>query len=296
MNSIKAYGSYYFSSGHCPLAVQLVEASPFARHEHDLTAVNHCHDFSELVIVTGGNGIQTIDGSDYPVAAGDIFLLQGFSSHAFRDREKVSLINVQFAPERLPLPQAFLRKIPGYNVMFQVEPRLRSPRNFKHRLHLDSSALKGIIDLAMRLRDELLTRSPGWETLSLGLLLELITTVSRHYSRINVGNQAALVRLGDIISRMEDDFASDWTLERLSRLANSSPNNFLRLFRAATGDSPIDHLIKLRLVHAAELLGSTDMNITEIAFKCGFSDPNYFSKRFRAHFGAAPRKYRDSQP
>jgi gentisate 1,2-dioxygenase len=106
--------------------VTLVPAAATPRHEHDLTDLMHYHDFSELVIITTGAGFQIINGTEYPVSGGDIFLLQGFSEHAFRGREKLSLINIQFAPSLLPMPLAFLRKIPGYNVMFQWSLFLRN--------------------------------------------------------------------------------------------------------------------------------------------------------------------------
>jgi len=292
MNALKALGKHYFVSPHCPIAVTLVPAAATPRHEHDLTDVIHYHDFSELVIITTGEGFQVINGTEYPVKRGDIFLLQGFSEHAFRGREKLSLINIQFAPSLLPMPLAFLRKIPGYNVMFQVEPVLRSPRNFKHRLHLEKSELAMLEEIVMRLKDELQKKSPGFEAAGFGILLELITFVSRRYSEIHTGNNAALVRMGEVISRLENDYASPWTLSKIAAAAKMSPNNLLRLFKAATGESPIDYLIKIRLHRAAELLAGSDLSVTETAFRCGFNDSNYFSKKFNSFYQMPPRKYR----
>lgn len=293
MNIVKAIGEHYFSAPHCPIAVAAVSAAPVPQHEHDLTDILHCHDFAELVVVTAGNGVQVINRVDYPVAAGDVFLLQGFSEHAFREREKVSLLNIQYAPERLPLPLAFLRKIPGYNVMFQLEPTLRTPRSFKHRLHLEPDDLAAVVEMGLRLRRELEERAAGFEAAAFSLLLELITSVSRRYSVIHADNHAALVRMGEVISRLESDPAAAWTLAKIARLAKTSPNNLLRLFKAATGDSPIDYLIRLRLRRAAELLTSTDLSVTEIAFECGFHDANYFSKKFSSLYRLAPRQYRN---
>ena len=295
MNAIKALGKHYFVSTHCPLAVTTVSASATPQHEHDLTDIMHYHDFAELVIISSGKGIQVINNVEYPVVGGDVFLLQGFSEHEFRGREKISLINIQFSPALLPLPLAFLRKISGYNVMFQLEPVLRSPRNFRHRLHLERHELSMVESIAMRLKEELKKQSAGFEAAAFGLLLELITFISRRYSEIHADNNAALVRMGDVISRLESDYAARWTLTKIARLSKTSPNNLLRLFKAATGESPIDYLIKVRLRRAAELLDSTNLSIAEIAFECGFSDSNYFSKKFRSFYQTPPRKYRDER-
>jgi len=291
MNAVKALGKHYFAPP-CPIAVTTVSAAATPRHEHDLTDVMHYHDFSELVVISAGEGIQIINGVEYPVSGGDVFLLQGFSEHAFRGREKISLVNIQFSPSLLPMPLAFLRKIPGYNVMFQLEPVLRSPRNFKHRLHLEESELSKLEGIVMRLKDELQKQSAGFEAAGFGILLELIIFISRRHSEIHTHNNAALVRMGDVISRLERDYAASWTLKKIARLARTSPNNLLRLFKAATGESPIDYLIKIRLHRAAELLAGSDLSVTETAFRCGFNDSNYFSKKFNSFYQMPPRKYR----
>jgi len=72
-NSEKAFGSNYFNSPELPVAVAEVSASPLAQHAHDLTERDHFHDFSELVLVTGGSSSQIVDGIEYPVAAGDVY-------------------------------------------------------------------------------------------------------------------------------------------------------------------------------------------------------------------------------
>ncbi len=294
-NTIQALGRHYFTVPLCPIAVQKVLASPEPQHAHDLTEIMHCHDFSELVIITSGKGIQVINRVEYPVSQGDVFLLQGFCEHAFREREKISLLNIQFAPSSLPLPLGLLRKIPGYNVMFQLEPTLRTPRTFKHRLHLNATDLAGLKVLAEELQLELAIQSDGFEAAAFNRLMDIIVFVSRRHSAIHADNRAALVRMGEVISRLESDFTAEWTLAKIARCAKTSPNNLLRLFKTATGDSPIDYLIKIRLRRAAELLAANDLSITEIAFACGFHDPNYFSRRFSILYHKSPRSYRNSR-
>ena len=291
----KALGKHYFTVPHCPIAVQTVAAASCPQHEHDLTDVIHYHDFAELVVVTSGSGTQVINKMEYPVSAGDVFLLQGFCGHAFREREKVGLLNIQFAPAALPLPLVFLRKIPGYNVMFQLEPTMRTPRSFKHRLRLDEEELSQLAAMTGALQGELFRKDAGFEAAAFNRLLEIIIFVSRRHSAIHADNQAALVRMGDVISRLESDFAADWTLAKIARIAKTSPNNLLRLFKAATGESPIDCLIRIRLQRAAEMLVSSDLSVTEIAFACGFHDPNYFTRRFTLFFHQSPRDHRKSR-
>ena len=55
-----------------------------------------------------------------------------------------------------------------------------------------------------------------------------------------------------------------------------------------------DFIQKARIKHACQLLKNTDMNTKEVAFACGFSDPRYFSKSFKASTGSTPTEYRNN--
>ena len=290
--STKAFGTYYFENPALPIAVSEVRAAAEAQHAHDLTAREHSHDFSELVLITAGSGPQLIDGTECTVSAGDVFLIQGHTRHCFPDRRRISMLNVQFDPEHLALPDDFLRQIPGYNVIFQLEPAMRNNRSGENRLRLDREELALAEERIRRLRAELERREPGYEAAAFAQLLELIVFVSRRCGSSRAPNQAALLRMGEVISRIERDYASTLTLKRLAAVACTSPNNLLRLFRTATGTTPIEYLLEVRLRRAAELLRRTGLPVGEVAARCGFHDSNYFSKRFRMLYGRSPRSYR----
>lgn len=290
----KAYGRNYFASMAFPLAVRNVPSASTPQHRHDLTEVNHYHNFSELVIITRGQGIQVVNGIEYRVTAGDVFLLNGYSTHSFKTRQTQSHINIMFAPERLSLPEDNLRRIPGYNIIFRLEPTLRSRTSYKHRLRLNSKDLALLESMVRKLNDELQAAKPGFEASALAVLLEIIVFISRKYDSEPAGRPAALIRVGNIISRIESDYTRQWSLKELAKLAAMSPNNLLLLFNAATGSSPIDYLIKVRLRNAAESLRNGHDSISEIALVCGFRDSNYFSKKFRDIYGITPRQYRDN--
>ncbi|PIY48354.1 MAG: AraC family transcriptional regulator, partial [Armatimonadetes bacterium CG_4_10_14_3_um_filter_59_10] len=68
-----------------------------------------------------------------------------------------------------------------------------------------------------------------------------------------------------------------------------------RAFRNATGCSPLDYLVRVRIHHAMELLKEADLSIAEVARRVGFADSNYFSRQFRALVGSSPRGYRSAR-
>ena len=64
-----------------------------------------------------------------------------------------------------------------------------------------------------------------------------------------------------------------------------------RKMKALTGYSMADMIREVRLKRAQQLLRENKLNISEIAFKVGFSDANYFRKSFKAKFGQSPTDY-----
>ncbi len=71
-----------------------------------------------------------------------------------------------------------------------------------------------------------------------------------------------------------------------------SPSHFLYLFKRETGMTFGDYLTMVRIDKAKELLLSTPLNVTEIAFEVGFNNSNYFSSLFKKTVGVAATTYR----
>ena len=87
--------------------------------------------------------------------------------------------------------------------------------------------------------------------------------------------------------------AEDWTLENMAAECGLGVTAFVRYCRLQTNTSPLQHLNRLRLRHAAHLLRSEPArNITEIALTCGFNSSQYFSTQFGRYFKTTPRDYR----
>lgn len=70
---------------------------------------------------------------------------------------------------------------------------------------------------------------------------------------------------------------------------------FYRIMKAEFGCTFNDLLLKVRMKHATSLLTSTNIPVQEIAIRCGFSDNNSFSRRFKQVHGTTPSKYRNGQ-
>jgi transcriptional regulator GlxA family with amidase domain len=135
-------------------------------------------------------------------------------------------------------------------------------------------------------------RPAGHEALLLCKLIELIVFLARQYEKIETKDEFALLRIGRVISALESDFQRSWAIDSLARLAHLSASQLNRVFKQATGQTPIDYLIKLRLQQAMRLLRTSELTMTQIASRVGFDDSNYFSRQFHKVHKISPSRYR----
>lgn len=236
-----------------------------------------------------------LEGNPFPVTAGDVFLLQGRQRHYFYERQQLTLINIMYDPDKIGLPENELRKMPGYCAMFMLEPSFRRQHRFASRLHLKRVPLGRAEHLAEEMERECTEKQPGFEAALRAKLLELIVYLSRAYVSTDTTEAHALLRVGHVIGALELDFANDWSLDELQKIAHMSRSNLMRVFRKATGQTPIEYLVRLRIQRAMDLLLNTSMRITEIALEVGFNDSNYFSRQFKRVVGESPRTFRNSR-
>ena len=94
-----------------------------------------------------------------------------------------------------------------------------------------------------------------------------------------------------IIERMRC-FTSDLSLQTLASESGYSRVHFVRMFRAATGYSPHNYLLNLKLERARELLRNPSISLIDIALDCGFSSHSHMSRIFHKFVGVTPSAYR----
>jgi AraC family transcriptional regulator len=84
----------------------------------------------------------------------------------------------------------------------------------------------------------------------------------------------------------------DVSLESLAREWGYSPSHFHRLFAAAVGETPKEHVERLRLERAAYRLSVTRTSILDIALSVGFRNHETFTRAFRRTLGMTPTAWR----
>ena len=80
--------------------------------------------------------------------------------------------------------------------------------------------------------------------------------------------------------------------EDLARMVYLSPGYLSTVFKEETGMTLNRYIREVRMNKARDLLGGTNMKITQIAKEVGFSNSSYFCRSFREYFGCSPESCR----
>ncbi len=147
--------------------------------------------------------------------------------------------------------------------------------------------------------DEQKNKSPAYDFRMKSIAYSLMAYIIRNYRRaedsgITASNRAHFLEMQDIFAYISRNYTTSLTTADLARHFHLTEQYFCRIFKKATGKTPINYINGYRIEKAAVLLKNTDQSITDIALSVGFDDPNYFSRTFKKHMGATPREYRNS--
>ena len=110
-------------------------------------------------------------------------------------------------------------------------------------------------------------------------------------STLNVREEAFIQRFRDVVTKQMSN--SDLSVEDIGSELNLSRVQLYRKIKALTGQSPVELTRHIRLKRGRDLLETTDMTISEIAYKVGFTAPSYFTKCFKDEFGILPGELRN---
>ncbi len=91
-----------------------------------------------------------------------------------------------------------------------------------------------------------------------------------------------------------EHLAEDISVEALAELVELSPFHFSRVFKQATGTSPLQFVTRERITRAQQLIRETSRSLIEIALEVRYTSPSSFSKVFRRITGVTPTEFRSS--
>ena len=116
------------------------------------------------------------------------------------------------------------------------------------------------------------------------------------YSLSFIGTQNSAIqetnRFESILSYIKDNFTDpSLSVKKIADIYFYSEKYLSSLFKKNTGVKFTEYLNELRISYAATLMDEKKLSVSEVALRCGFSDPLYFSKVFKKTIGVTPSEY-----
>lgn len=269
----------------------------------DATVAFHNHDCTEIVYVIDGSGINYIDCFRYPVIAGDLYFINMESKHSSYSASGMTIYNLMFKFDDTfssDEMSSFLEN-EYFSAFFSYGKKLQLNREKTlSRIHLpppNAEHIKRWFDL---LYLEQGNRLPGQYYNMKALLTLILNAVCRDYSSlkeraclIEESRNESLQAFPRIMDYINKNYTKNVSLSRLANLMNLTSNYLSELFRKQAGIGIMRYVLSLRIESARiMLLEAPRLNITEIALRSGFHDPNYFTRAFRKATNYSPLEYR----
>ncbi|MDO5521106.1 MAG: AraC family transcriptional regulator [bacterium] len=265
----------------------------YGKHDGDLALHSH-KDFSELVIVLSGKAVHIVDGKQYPVSKGDVFVISNDTFHGYKESRQFRICNIMYQQEMLPSSSYDITSSAGYQALFVIEPYYTKSFQFTSFLTLSPADFLTINTMIEQMILEYNSKLEGRKTMLHSMFLNFVTALSRLYSLDDELWTNDVFALARSVSFIHSHFTEPLVVTELAKLSGYSPRHFARLFRDTYGSAPLDYILSLRLTFACRLLRTTASSVSEIALASGFDNPNYFSRLFRKRFDVSPSEYRSS--
>jgi AraC-like DNA-binding protein len=266
----------------------------YGGHNEDTPLHTH-EDFTELVIVLNGNATHIVDSETYFIKKGNVFVIDGPTSHAYRNPHAFKICNIMFRSDLLRSAGPDLSTSNGYQSLFVLEPLYRNIHSFQSGLSLSIPSLEHVSSTIAEMINEFNDKQQGYQTMLNSRFMELVVYLSRQYDNQKNGTDSNLMHLANAVSYIEDHYLEPLTLEEIAARSNISVRHLNRIFQSYYQTTPISYLQRLRLERARMLLRQSGLPITKISYECGFNDSNYFTRKFSKTYGLSPKAFRLSQ-
>lgn len=250
----------------------------------------HSHDFLELGFILSGQGRIRLENVVYEVGEGDLMIINPGQKHQalVKDLDNPTTeIFIGFSDIALPGME------PNHLQLNQGSPILHTTGELRQKLFRICSSMTA----------ENAVCRPGRYFMLKSYLMQVLLLLIREqvepmecktgYSFESVNKKYVVEQ---IVNYFEDHYQEKISLDQIAENMYLSSFYISRIFKSETGDTPIRHLINIRLEQAYELLeNGWSGSIQEVAARVGYDDAYHFSKLFKKKFGVSPSQVKKKE-
>lgn len=238
----------------------------------------HAHEWMEILYFISGKGSYLVEGNQYPLKPGDVFILRPAEMHKLDIDPTVPYerIVIHFSPDLLK----------------SLDPEGRLLRPFYDRPLGQFNCYSREDDSAGLLQAAFSTFEFGQVAdvrLNLiGRLVMLLTVMDSLHERTQI--HAPIEGLaGQILAYVNEHLFEDISIHSIASAFYRSPSQVSRIFQQATGNSLWKYVTIKRLMAARELIQLGEPAAVA-ASACGFSEYSSFYRAYKSHFGHSPKE------
>lgn len=245
----------------------------------------HRHKEYQLMWIIEGTGSLIIDHIIHPFRDGDMFLIGPNQPHVFKSDERYFEEDGQYTVKGLGL---FFSAEEKFGKILEL-PELQSLQTFigeyTNGFMLPSPYVAEVGEIMIRLLD-----NRGPEKFShLFALLNRLQVLEQYVKPLStrtnkpVYSEEKANRIQRIYDYLLEHYQEEIPLGKVAREANLTPPAFCRYFKKHTGKTFVSFLNELRINEACKRLiaPDTEIQISEIAYKCGFNSVTNFNRVFK---------------
>ena len=174
-----------------------------------------------------------------------------------------------------------LRNTKNYMIILNTLLRKAAEQGKVHPYHID------IVSSDLALKIEAMQSVSECEDLLKYMVKKYCRLVNKHSQK----SYSLLIQ--KVTTQIESDISTDLSLNNLAKSFEVNPSYLSSLFKKDTGITLTEYVNKKRVDRAKELLLSTNLQIQNIAQRCGILDVNYFTKTFKKYTDMTPKTFRE---
>ncbi len=228
-----------------------------------------------LLFITSGYCTAKIDGHTYTLNRGDMLFYRPGEPQLYIFDSKVKC-------------KSFWIHFTGVGAAEMVANAGLSNGNVFHL-----GDISAIETTHIKLIVETQSKQRGYEQFSLSYMQLILALIYRALPVNERSNEAITdERMASVLNVMERLYYLDFDIDYYANFCGVGRDRFMHIFKDAVGLPPKKYIINVRIKNAKRMLSTTGLPIGEIAVRCGFHDPLYFSRVFRSYTGVSPLKYR----
>ena len=259
----------------------------------------HTHEFYEINIVLGGQGVHYINDEKLEIEIGDVFILPPNFEHGYFEIFDLDIFHILIGKDFFSMYKNNLTAMNGYVSLFNIEPSLRGTQLKNAFLHLSKEQfddILGDINRLMQYSEDTIYHF----NIQAAYVFEIICKFCIYYhtkALLKKHSQTKNSYAPMIVYAMEfmkKNLTQKITIETVAKELSISPATFQRHFTEIMKISPMEYLTKLRIKQSKKLLRTTDKAVIFIAYECGFYDSPHFFRQFKKYEGMTPTEYRKS--